>query len=102
MKNVSVTSHPLIFKDGVLGFEGYDDTGLFSIFSNGDHHFLLQGISEGSLLVVDTQKRFKQQGLNVFKTDVIVNGINQLKLSMSRIKGADYVGRVIMSINQYD
>ena len=92
---------PLVFEHGLLGFRGYIRDGLFCVLANGDNNFLLHGIAEGSLLVVDRKKAYQKDKLNVFRTDVITDGQKQLKLSLTRIKGALYVGRVVMSVNQY-
>lgn len=92
---------PLVYEHGLLGFRGYLRDGLFCVIANGDNNFLLQGIAEGSLLVVDRKKAYQKNKLNVFRTDVVVDGQKQLKLSLTRIRGAPYVGRVVMSVNQY-
>jgi hypothetical protein len=40
--------------------------------------------------------------LNMFQTDTIIQGKKQLKLSLTRLKGFPYVGRVIMAVSRYD
>lgn len=102
MSKSSETRHPLVFVGGVLGFQGYGCEGLFSVLANGDNNFLLYGIAENSLLVVDQNLSYEKDRLNVFQTDNVVNGGKQLKLSLERLEGYPYVGRIIMSINQYE
>lgn len=50
---------PLVYEHGLLGFRGYLRDGLFCVIANGDNNFLLQGIAEGSLLVVDRKKAYQ-------------------------------------------
>ena len=85
-----------------LGFEGYPQEGLFAVPANGDNNFLLYGIVEHSLLIVDQKQPFEMEKLNMFQTDTIIQGKKQLKLSLTRLKGFPYVGRVIMAISRYD
>lgn len=94
--------HPLVFAHGVLGFEGYPQEGLFAVPANGDNNFLLYGIVEHSLLIVDQKQPFEMEKLNMFQTDTIIQGKKRLKLSLTRLKGFPYVGRVIMAVSRYD
>lgn len=94
--------HPLIFENGILGFAGYLAEGMFSVHANGDNNFLLYGIAENSLLVVDQKQPFETNKLNVFLTDVLVDGQKQMKLSLSMLEKFPYVGRVVMSVSQYE
>lgn len=102
MDNIIAMQSSMVYYNGILGFGGYELDGLFCVFANGDNNFLLYGIAEGSLLVVDKKRGYECNKLNVFQTNVIADGIRQLKLSKTRIKGADYVGRVVISVNQYN
>lgn len=94
--------HSLIMSGSLLGFEGYRNLkDMFCVHANGDNNFLLYGIAENSLLIVDPKKPFRKNGLNVFETDTIINGEKQLKLSLTRLDGCPFMGRVIMSVSQF-
>lgn len=94
--------HPLIFNNGILGFTGYSADGLFCVPANRDDNFLLYGIAENSLLIVDRKQPFTENKLNVFWTDALVHGKRKLKLSLTWLASCLYIGRVIMSANHYD
>lgn len=94
--------HPLVFAHGVLWFKGYTHEGLFAVSANGDNSFLLYGIVEHTLLIVDQKQPFETEKLNVFQTNTIIQGQKQLKLSLTHLEEFPYVGRVIMAVSRYD
>ena len=96
MNKKSEIQHPLVFAGGVLGFQGYGRDGLFTVLANGDNNFLLYGIAENSLLVVNQNLPYETDKLNVFQTNQVI------KLSLERLEGCPYIGRVILSVNQYE
>lgn len=102
MNKKSEIQHPLVFAGGVLGFQGYGRDGLFTVLANGDNNFLLYGIAENLLLVVNQNLPYETDKLNVFQTNQVINGKKQLKLSLERLEGCPYIGRVILSVNQYE
>ena len=93
--------HPLVYANGILGFQGYTADDMFCVPANGDNNFLLHGIAEGSLLVVDRKLPFVEDELNMFQTGQIVHGKKQMKVSLTQLEGCPYVGRIIMSVNLY-
>lgn len=102
MINNSLERHALIYNNGVLGFTGYTgEEKMFCVLANGDNNFLHYGIAENSLLIVDQGQPFEEDKLNVFMTDNLVNGQNQMKLSLTRLGEFLFIGRVIMSVSQY-
>lgn len=102
MNKKSEIKHPLVSVNGVLGFQGYGCDSLFAVLANGDNNFLLYGIAENSLLVVDQSFPYEENKINVFQTGIRANGDKQLKLSLRWLEKSPYVGRVIMSVNQFE
>ena len=102
MSRITSREHPLVFAEGVLGFLGYTGEGVFSLKANGDNNFLHYGIAENSLLVIDSQKPFEQDKLNVFRTGKVSAERDQYKLSLSWLEHLTYAGQVIMSVMQYE
>ncbi|MCI8810641.1 MAG: hypothetical protein HFF84_11115 [Oscillibacter sp.] len=96
------TKCPVVYQDGILGVPYDSPEGLFSSFANGDNHFLLYGIAEHSLLLVNRKLPFEPEKLSVFQTDKIIDGERQMKLSLNRLEDFPYIGRVVMTINRYD
>jgi hypothetical protein len=84
----------------MIGFQGYDPEGMFCVIANGDNHFLLFGITEGSLLLVDPKQLFEKDKLNVFRKDTETG--QQWKLSLTDVENFTYAGRVALSVIQYD
>lgn len=84
----------------ILGCNGFQNTkGVVCMTANGDNNFLNEGIVEGSILFIDTNQKYAQGQLNVFKFRENTNP--QYKLSRTRIKEAIFFGTVLMAINQY-
>lgn len=52
---VKTEQPPLVSSRRFIGFEGYDPEGMFCVIANGDNNFLMYGIAEGSLLLVDSK-----------------------------------------------
>lgn len=102
MINDCLEHRALVYCNGVLGFAGYTgEESIFCALANGDNNFLNYGIAENSLLVIDQKMPFEINKLNVFMTEKLVNGQNQMKLSLTRLDGCPFIGRVIMSVSQY-
>ena len=92
-------SHRPCCSDGVLGLSGY--TGVESIIcftANGDNNFLNEGIVETSVLFVDTAKECREGLLNVYRR---ANAETPFKVSRTPIDGAEYFGRIILTVNPY-
>ena len=70
--------HPLVYANGILGFQGYSKDNIFCVLANGDNNFLFYGIAENSLLIVDEKQPFAQGKLNVFQTTKRGDGKDQL------------------------
>lgn len=89
---------------GMICIQGYssETEKMFSVPANGDNKFLSYGIAENSLLLVDQNQPFEAGRLNIFRTSKIINGQKQLKISLELLEDAQYVGRVVLTINHYD
>lgn len=68
--------------------------------ANGDNNFLLFGIAEGSLLLVDPRRSYQEGCLNVFRT--CADDPCQWKLSLTDMEDFVCAGRVVLSVMQYD
>ncbi len=85
---------------GMLGCNGYEQIdNIICLTANGDNNFLNEGIVEGSLLFIDTNSKYQEGLLNVFKFNANISP--QYKLSRNKVAGATFVGKVLMAINQY-
>lgn len=85
---------------GVLGCNGYKNTDkVICMTASGDNNFLAEGIIKGSLLFVDTTGECQRGSLNVFKYKA--ERTPQYKLSRRKIPHATYIGKVLMTVNQY-
>ena len=85
---------------GMLGCSGYGNTSnVICMTASGDNHFLNFGIVEGSLLFVDTGKAYTKGVLNVFKYSA--DQTPRYRLSTRKVRGATYVGNVLMAVNQF-
>ena len=100
MSKTEFERHPLVFRHGLLAFEGYGGD-MLCMVANGDNNFLLHGIAENSILVVDPKKKFRKGKLNVFQTDGREDIPEPYKLSKTKLKDCSYFGRVVVSINQF-
>ena len=92
--------HPVVYHNGVLGVTGYSDSNFFCVTAGGGNHFLHYGIAENSLLIADPRKPFRKGKLNVFQLFSAAENELKLKLSLTREDGI-YMGRVVMTVNQY-
>ena len=102
MVNVQMEEHPLVYDQGTIGFGGYTGDYKYCVFNKKDDSLLDYGITKNSLLIVDTRLPYEPDKLSVFQTDKLIEGQRQLKLSLTRLGNFPYLGRVIMSVNQYD
>ena len=93
--------HPIVFKNGIIGTAGHEDSDLFAVYANGDGHYIDFGIVEGSLLVVDRHLPYQANALNVFNLTPAETECPMLKISRTEIEGCECAGRIIMAINQY-
>ena len=85
---------------GILGCNGYEVSDkIICLTANGDDNFLNEGIVEGSILFVDTNGKYEEGLLNVFKYKSNISP--QYKLSRNKVAGALFVGKVLMAINQF-
>ncbi len=93
--------HPPKMVRDVIGIGGYDRvrrTSVVCMHANNDNNFVEEGIVQNSVVFVDTSAEFTEGCLNVFKTD----GVIPFKLSRTIIPEMEYVGRIILTINQYE
>ena len=86
---------------GILGCGVYKNTEqIICMTATGDNNFLTDGIVEGTLLFIDTSSEFKSGLLNVFKYNSYRSP--QYKLSKRKVPKADYIGKVLMAVTQYN
>lgn len=90
--------HPCSSCGDVMGCVYHNVDDVFILTANADNNFLYYGIAENSLLFVKPSKRIKNGTLMVFLT----GGDPQYKLSTTNIKDTEMVGRVLMTVNQYE
>ena len=90
---------PCGFHD-ILGCQGYNTKSVVCMTANGDNNFLNEGIVEGSILFIDTNQKYTQGQLNVFKYRENTNP--QYRLSRTKVKDATFFGIVLLAINQYN
>lgn len=84
----------------ILGCSGYGEVkNIVCMTANGDNNFLNEGIVKGSILFIDKDEKFQEGFLNVFKYKKKLSP--QYKLSRTKIAGAAFFGKVIMTVNQY-
>lgn len=100
MNNNIFEKHPPSTMRGIVGCNGYSNTkSLICLLANGDNNFLLDGIVEDSILFIDTTALFEDGLLNVFKFPY--ENSPQYKLSKVYLSDLIFVGKVVMSIKQY-
>lgn len=93
--------HPPKMIRDVIGIGGYDRdkrSTVVCMHANDDNNFLNEGIVRNSVVFVDTSADFTAGALNVFKT----GGEVPFKLSKTEISGAEYVGKIFLTVNQYE
>lgn len=83
---------------GIGGFERERRESVVCLHANDDNNFLKEGIVRNSLVYVDTSAEFKDGALNVFKT----GGKVPFKLSRTTIPDKEYIGRIFLTVNQYE
>lgn len=84
----------------IIGCGGFGHTkSVICLTANDDNNFLNEGIVEGSLLFVDTEKDYQKGELNVFKYND--DTVPEYKLSRTEVDGATYIGKILMTINRY-
>ena len=99
MDNMLEKHPPSTMKD-IVGCKGYSNTkSLICLLANGDDNFLSDGIVENSILFIDTTALFEDGLLNVFKYPY--DNSPQYKLSKVYLADLTFVGKVVMSIKQY-
>lgn len=84
----------------ILGCQEYNTKSVVCMTANGDNNFLNEGIVEGSILFIDTNQKYAQGQLNVFKYRENTNP--QYRLSRTKVKDATFFGIVLLAINQYN
>lgn len=99
MENL-VKAHPPTFSYGVLGCSMYQNSSsIICCVANNDNEFTDCGIIDNSLVFVQKKLPFKEGALNVFK----VRKNTGVAYKLSRVMvDSEYVGRALMSINQYE
>ena len=73
---------------------------LVCLIANDDNNFLKEGIVEGSLLFVDRNEEYIDGSLNVFEFND--NREPKYKLSRTIVNDASYIGKVMITMNQYN
>ena len=90
-------SNAPIATKGVLGCKGYFSNEIVCFIANGDNNFINDGIVENSLVFVDKEILYKKGKVSVFQQPD-----SSYRLSKSKVRKAEYVGQVVMVINQYE
>jgi len=99
-KEVFTNQHEPCAYRGIIGCNGYTNTSnIVCMTANGDNNFVDEGIVENSILFIDTSVEFVEGMLNVFKLQA--NCSPQYKLSRKDILNAEFFGKVIMTVKQY-
>lgn len=99
-KDVFINKHEPCAYRGIIGCNGYTNTSnMVCMTANGDNNFVDEGIVENSILFIDTNVEFVEGMLNVFKFPTDCSP--QYKLSKKYILNAEFFGKVIMAVNQY-
>jgi len=93
--------HQPVSEKDVLGFDGYNIQDVFCVRANGDGNFLEYGIAENSILFVDKSMPFQDGKLSLFLTGSSETQKEPYKVSNKKIKGAEHLGRIVMSVNQF-
>ena len=86
---------------GVIGLGGFDrhkNKSVFCLIANNDNHFLNEGIVNNSFVFVDKMAAYREGALNVFRQS---NNAHPFKLARSQFPGAEYFGRVFLTVNHY-
>ena len=99
MENLA-KAHPPTLSYGVLGCSMYQNSSsIIFCVANNNNEFTDYGIIDNSLVFVQKKLPFKEGALNVFKARK--NTGVAYKLSRVMVDN-EYVGRALMSINQYE
>ena len=88
------------FRDGVIGFDGFNGGDIVCAIANGDNNFIKNGIVEGSLILIDKALPFRRGKLNIFRTDGENGESVGFRISTTKLEKFPYYGRIIMSVNQ--
>ena len=98
--NDFLQAHPPTISYGVIGCSMYDnENSILCCVAKDDWGFGDIGVFDDSIVFIQRKLAFKEGALNVFN---IGNSTNKVyKISRCRIPG-DYVGRVLMAVNQYE
>jgi hypothetical protein len=80
--------------------EGISDD-VFIAKADGGNHFTDYGIFEGTLMIFDAQKGFRQGRLSAYRK--LGNGDGpELRISDKFIVGYEHLGRLVMTINNFE
>ena len=91
---------PYNYKNVIGIFDVLENRDLCCLIANDDNNFLKEGIVEGSLLFVDRNEKYIDGSLNVFKYNDTREP--QYKLSRTKVRDASYIGKVMITMNQYN
>ena len=85
---------------GIVGCDRHGSTGsIICLIANNDNNFLNEGIVEKSIIFLDTKGKYEPGKLNVFERE---HEITKFKISRTQLPEAKFVGRIIMTANQYE
>lgn len=95
-----IADHAPCTYNGIVGCDKYANAdSIICCIANADNNFLNEGIVEKSILFVDTKGIFEVGKLNVFERE---KETPKLKVSRTMLPEAKFVGRVVMTANQYN
>lgn len=93
MNHIKNNSNPSFPANVTIG--NYNQGQVRCFIADGSNNYTDSGIVENSLLYADLNLPFKESELNIFS----VNG--NFTVSEQELPNAQYIGRVIMSVNRY-
>ena len=95
-----ILKHTPCIVNGIVGCDRYENTdSIMCLIANNDNNFLNEGIVEKSIIFVDTKGTYEPGKLNVFERE---NEIPKFKISRTQLPEAKFIGRIIMTANQYE
>ncbi len=95
-----ILKHAPCSVNGIVGCDRYENTdSIICLIANNDNNFLNEGIVEKSIIFVDTKGIYELGKLNVFEQKY---KIPKFKISRTQLPEAGFVGRIIMTANQYE
>lgn len=95
-----ISKHAPCSVNGIVGCDRYENTdSIICLIANNDNNFLNEGIVKKSIIFLDTKGKYEPGKLNVFERE---HELPKFKISRTQLPEAGFVGRIIMTANQYE